>query len=203
MEKRYIILALLILGTIALVVFLIIKNQPDEYIEAVVPNPALDFGLDLHLEDAEILLQNTFDPATTLESMEYRQSMEKAQQSLSFPLQIPRGTISYTPEFMRAWAYEGREEFSATYKGQYGFAALTITKEFSPEAFGPPNETPLLQNGERASFWVFEGKGSIPNHKLLLFSLFDHNGETYYYFIESDDLSLNELLELANSSISN
>lgn len=150
---------------------------------------------------AEFSMKLTFEIPLSSLNQSYKDVFAEAQTIVSFPIKYPEENFDYKLTQISAWK-DQTEGMVAYYKNDSGKEfSLQEVAEFYPDEFGPSSQEFTLKNQNVATLWEFGFFGEDTKKYTLVFDTVEAQGKTFYYVVGSIDLTPQELVEIANSSL--
>jgi hypothetical protein len=145
-------------------------------------------------EDAEKFFSQKYSLPIPITSKKFKNDLKKAQEILPFEILIPRGKKYFA---MTLLSFSGKEKetekfFGAflTEKGAFGIFVDPGFSEIDPQSVFPQKLEEFDFKGKKIYFWDFG------ESKLMLFDKKEIEGKKYPYFLDSPELSKEELLKI-------
>lgn len=162
---------------------------------------SLNAPLNLHVDDI-LETENSFyrEFSEPLSFKQYAILFKQTQETVSFqPLYPKTLPVGYGLIQILAWNKES-EAITALFGTKDGeLFTLKITDSLNPNILGEQKQKYQLVNGENATLWEFQEMQGLSY--LLLFATQKVQGKTFFYYLGTEDLSPQELIDIANSSL--
>jgi hypothetical protein len=127
-------------------------------------------------------------------SKKFKEDLKKAQEILPFEILIPREKKYFAMSLLSFSGKEkGAEKFFGAFlteKGAFGIFVDPGFSEIDPQSIFPQKPEELNFKGRKIYFWDFG------ESKLILFDTKEIEGKKYPYFLDSPELSKEELLKI-------
>jgi hypothetical protein len=145
-------------------------------------------------EDAEKIFSQKYSLPVSIASKKFKNDLKKAQEILPFKILIPRGKKYFAISVLSFSGKEkGTEKFFGAFlteKGAFGIFVDPGFSEIDPQSIFPQKPEELNFKGRKIYFWDFR------ESKLILFDTKEIEGKKYPYFLDSPELSKEELLKI-------
>jgi len=145
-------------------------------------------------EEAEKIFFQKYSLPISITSKKFKNDLKKAQEILPFEILIPKGKKYFAMSILSFSGKEkGAEKFFGAFlieKGAFGIFVDPGFSEINPQSIFPQKPEELDFKGKKVYFWDFG------ESKLILFETKEIEGKKYPYFLDSPELSKEELLKI-------
>ncbi len=145
-------------------------------------------------QEAQKIFYQEYSLPISITSKKFKQDLKKFQEILPFEILLPKGKKYFAVNILSFTGKEkGTEKFFGAFltkKGAFGIFVDPGFSEIDPQSIFPQKPEEIEFKKRKIYFWDFG------ESKLILFETKEIEGRKYPYFLDSPELSKEDLLEI-------